>query len=58
MTAGRIVTEPGFPRIKELWDDPARAAALGAAAGDYLRERFNQERFYRTLMEIYREVLS
>ncbi len=45
-------------RIKELWDNPARAAALGAAAGDYLRERFNQERFYHTLMEIYREVLS
>ncbi|MFH1038813.1 MAG: glycosyltransferase [PVC group bacterium] len=45
-------------RIKELWDDPARAVSMGAAARQYVHEQFNEERFYRTLTGIYRDVLS
>ncbi|HDL64842.1 MAG TPA: glycosyltransferase family 1 protein [Proteobacteria bacterium] len=44
-------------RIKELWDDPGRAVSMGKAARKYVNEQFNEQRFYQTLMEIYRDVL-
>lgn len=50
----RILAE----KIKELWDNPDRAEAMGEAARKFVNDQFNEKRFYHTLMEIYGEVLS
>ncbi len=44
--------------VGALLDDPARAAAMGAAGRAHVRERFDAERLARDLIELYEELLG
>ena len=43
--------------LAERWSDQDSTAAMGRAAKRYVDEEFNDERFYTSLMEVYRSVL-
>jgi glycosyltransferase involved in cell wall biosynthesis len=42
--------------IERLWQDPSRAAAMGRCAKQHVDDQFNDERFYREVIGIYREL--
>ncbi len=44
--------------IRELWNDPLRTVAMGAAAKEYANREFNDNIFYNNLIKIYKEALS
>jgi len=44
--------------VRELWMEPARVEAIGKRAKEFSDREFNDENLYRTLKEIYTEVLS
>lgn len=43
--------------IAGLWSDPSGTAVMGAAAKRYVDAEFNDDRFYASLIEVYRGVL-
>jgi len=44
--------------ILQLWDNKLATIEMGHAAKSYVDETFNEEAFYRTLMDIYSEALA
>jgi len=44
--------------IERLWDAPEEAKAMGKAGREFVEREFNDERFYQSLTDIYREVLA
>jgi glycosyltransferase involved in cell wall biosynthesis len=44
--------------IRQLWTDKPGTITMGRAAKDYVDETFNDETFYRNLIDIYNEVLA
>ncbi|HEX4719719.1 MAG TPA: glycosyltransferase family 4 protein [Thermoleophilaceae bacterium] len=45
-------------RMRELWEDPQRRADQGAAAIARARDQFGEERYVRSLLALYADVLS
>ncbi len=45
-------------KIQKLWENPGLAVKMGAAAKAFADERFNDQRFYETLMGRYEDVLN
>ncbi len=44
--------------IHQLWEDQATCMSMGQAAKRYADEAFNDESFYKNIMNIYQEVLT
>jgi glycosyltransferase involved in cell wall biosynthesis len=60
-TGGGIIVEPDSPdaladRLLELWRDPARAAALGAAGAEGVRRHYTVGRMADTAEKVYQEI--
>jgi rhamnosyl/mannosyltransferase len=58
-----LTVPPGDPKalaaaLSALLDDPARRAAMGAAARQRVREEFSAELMARRTLEVYREVVA
>jgi glycosyltransferase involved in cell wall biosynthesis len=44
--------------IREFWDNPDLAVTMGKAAKSYVDAEFNDDKFYRDLMNVYETVLA